>query len=176
MEHATSSSSNARARDTSPGPSRPPPATRALARVAQYPVHYELALEFLGVVLNEANVERVFSFSSNTLHDRRTTLGAAIFEAFVIVGLNFVEEGSLTPDVIEEILAAYYEVQDSTGDHDNDDPTEDKEEDNDDDDDEQAGGASAMPAPGTIRATPGAYGGAAAAAAIVGGGETPNTQ
>lgn len=127
-------------------------------------------------MLNEANVERVFSFSSSTLHDRRTTLGAAIFEAFVIVGLNFVEEGSLTPDVIEEILVAYYEVQDSTGDHDNDDPTEDKEEDNDDDDDEQAGGASAMPAPGTIRATPGAYGGAAAAAAIVGGGETPNTQ
>jgi hypothetical protein len=65
-----------------------------------------MALEFLGVVLNEANVERVFSFSSNTLHDHRMQLGAAIFEAFVIVGLNFVEEGSLTPEVIEEILAA----------------------------------------------------------------------
>lgn len=55
----------------------------------KYPVHYEMALVIYGVVLNEANVERVFSMSSNTLHDKRTRLGAAIFEAFVVAGLNF---------------------------------------------------------------------------------------
>ena len=37
----------------------------------EYPVHYEMALCVYGVVLNEANVERVFSFSSRTLDDRR---------------------------------------------------------------------------------------------------------
>ena len=96
-----------------------------------------------GAVLNEANVERVFSFSSLTLSDRRTTLGAAIFEAFVVVGFNW-DASDLTPELVEEVLQDYYSILDSTGDHDTDDPTEEKEEDADDD--EQMADAGAVPA------------------------------
>ena len=133
----------------------------------KYPVHYEMALVIYGVVLNEANVERVFSFSSNTLHDKRTRLGATVFEAFVVVGLNFTSE-VMDPELIEEILNEYYDTADTSGDHDCDDPPDDREEDQDDepaDQDPDAdfelgnGGAAAAAA-----ATDGAAGGGAAVA------------
>ena len=136
----------------------------------KYPVHYEMALAICRVVLNEANVERVFSMSSNTLHDKRTRLGAAIFVAFVVVGLNFTSE-LMDPELIEEILNAYYDTADTSGDHDCDDPPNDREEDQDDepaDEEPDAdfelgnGGAAAAAA-----ATDGAAGGGAAVAAAV---------
>lgn len=127
----------------------------------KYPVHYEMALVVFGVVLNEANVERVFSFSSNTLHDKRTSLGAAIFEAFVVVGLNFTSE-AIEPELVEEILSVYYDQVDTSGDHECDDPPDDREEDQDEEhndaDLEQGDRAAAAPAA--------AGGGAAVAAAI----------
>ena len=53
--------------------------------------------------MNEAHVERVFSFSSTTLSNRRTSLGAAIFEAFVMIGFNY-PNLEITPELIEAVL------------------------------------------------------------------------
>ena len=69
----------------------------------EFPVHYEIALCIYGAIMNEAHVERVFSFSSTTLSNRRTSLGAAIFEAFVMIGFNY-PNLEITPELIEAVL------------------------------------------------------------------------
>lgn len=118
-----------------------------------YPVHFEIALAVYGCVLNEANVERIFSFSSRTLDDRRTQLGAAVFEAFVVVGMNYPPE-VLDPELIEEVLQEYYTVADTSGDHDTDDPTEEKEEDADEDQEEEEAEQQADPDGGVVGYVP----------------------
>jgi len=70
----------------------------------------------------------------------------------------------------------YYQVEDTTGEHDCEDPTEEREEDADEEEQQDAGsggGGGGAPAAGT--ATPGGFGGGAAAAAIATAGETPVT-
>ena len=164
----------------------------------EFPVHYEIALCVYGAIMNEAHVERVFSFSSRTMSDRRTSLGASIFEAFVMIGFNY-PELEITPELVEEVLQVcrhmpsslprrgtyavfglaqeYYQVDDITGDHDFEDPTEEREEDADEDEPEPA--AAAAPAQGRggaagAVATPGGrHAGAAVGAAIVGAHATP---
>ena len=133
----------------------------------EFPVHYEIALCVYGAIMNEAHVERVFSFSSRTMSDRRTSLGASIFEAFAMIGFNY-PELEITPELVEEALQVcrhmptllprrgtyavfglaqeYYQVDDITGDHDFEDPTEEREEDADEDEPEPA--AAAAPAQG----------------------------
>ena len=155
--------------------------------------HIYIALCVYGAIMNEAHVERAFSFSSRTMSDRRTSLGASIFEAFVMIGFNY-PELEITPELVEEALQVcrhmpsslprrgtyavfglaqeYYQVDDITGDHDFEDPTEEREEDADED--EPKVGATAAPAQGRggaagAVATPGGrIAGAAVGAAIVG--------
>ena len=49
----------------------------------------------------------------------------------MIAGLAFCDEGPVEPATLEDILRAYNDASDSTGDHDQEDPTEEKEEDAD---------------------------------------------
>ena len=75
-----------------------------------FPIHYTLALAFLGVLNSEANVERVFSYAGGVMSKCRRSLSATLLEAMVIVAKN----ADAFPFTTEELYNKYCDLYTSS--------------------------------------------------------------